>query len=310
MQPYDTPILFIIFNRYRTTREVFEAIRAVRPRRLYIAADGPRNEQEHTKCEEARSIIAQVDWECDVKLLLHEKNLGCKYNIYTAISWFFEHETEGIILEDDCMPDASFFPFMEQMLIKYRDDQRIGMIAGHTEVDIPLETSYVFSRFSSCWGWATWRRAWQNIDLELVNYDYKKDVTPLMVYDQRRTKHWDVVLYSIENNLVNTWDWQWNYSMAAQSQLCVIPTKNLVSNIGFGPDGTHCLGEAPSEVLTRYSLTFPLVEPKTMLINWAYEQEHERKIFTMGMEPDRPHKKKGLLSRTARHIRTFLKRFR
>lgn len=123
----------------------------------------------------------------------------------------FKHEEEGIILEDDCVPDLTFFPFVREMLVKYRNDNRVSMIAGHSEVSIPLSTSYVFSRFRACWGWATWKRAWCNIDIELENYDYRKEVVPLMVYDQRRGAHWLTALDLIDQNKVNAWDWPWYF---------------------------------------------------------------------------------------------------
>lgn len=227
-------------------------------------------------CDKTRDIIKQVDWDCELHLMYRDENLGCKYGPYESISWFFKHEEEGIILEDDCVPDLTFFPFVREMLVKYRNDNRVSMIAGHSEVSIPLSTSYVFSRFRACWGWATWKRAWCNIDIELENYDYRKEVVPLMVYDQRRGAHWLTALDLIDQNKVNAWDWPWYFSQAAQSQLCIFPSKNLVANIGFGEDGTHCLGEPPAEAITSYSLSFPLVHPKTVIVNWLFEKEFER----------------------------------
>ena len=211
---YDVPVLFIIFKRHYTAIKVFERIKEIKPKKLYVAADGPRDLQEKEMCDKTRDIIKQVDWNCELHLMYRDENIGCKYGPYESISWFFNHEEEGVILEDDCVPDLTFFPFVREMLVKYRNDNRISMIAGHSEVSIPLSTSYVVSRFRACWGWATWKRAWCNIDIELENYDYRKEVVPLMVYDQRRGAHWLTALDLIDQNKVNAWDWPWYFSQA------------------------------------------------------------------------------------------------
>lgn len=243
--------------------------------------------------------------------MYRDENLGCKYGPYESISWFFEHEEEGMILEDDCVPDLTFFPFVREMLVKYRNDNRISMIAGHSEVSIPLTTSYVFSRFKACWGWATWKRAWLNIDLELENYDYRKEVAPLMVYDQRRVAHWLTALDLIDQNKVNAWDWPWYFSQTAQSQLCIFPSKNMVANIGFGEDGTHCLGEPPAEAITSYSLDFPLIHPKTIVVDWQFEKEFEKGL-TMGvvLQGISVRKRKNVLVSIAKELRRFVRRLR
>lgn len=308
---YDVPILFIIFKRYYTAIKVFERIKEVKPKKLYVAADGPRDLQEKEMCDKTRDIIKQVDWNCELHLMYRDENIGCKYGPYESISWFFNHEEEGVILEDDCVPDLTFFPFVREMLVKYRNDNRISMIAGHSEVSIPLSTSYVFSRFRACWGWATWKRAWCNIDIELENYDYRKEVVPLMVYDQRRGAHWLTALDLIDQNKVNAWDWPWYFSQATQSQLCIFPSKNLIANIGFGEDGTHCLGEPPAEAITSYSLDFPLVHPKTVIVNWQFEKEFEKGL-TMGVIlGDIPvRKKKNIFVSIVKELKRFIRRLR
>lgn len=297
---YNVPVLFIIFKRYDTTVKVFERIREAKPKKLYVAADGPRNAGEKEMCDKTRSVISLVDWDCEVLTLFRDDNIGCKYMPYESISWFLEHEAEGVILEDDCVPDPSFFPFMEQMLERYRDDSRIGMIAGHSDVSIPLPTSYVFSRFKACWGWATWRRAWQFMDLELENYDYRKEVAPLMVYEPGRVAHWLTALDLIDQHKVNAWDWPWYFSQAAQNLLCVFPSRSLVSNIGFGEDGTHCLGEAPPEALASFPMEFPLVHPRTVIVNYEFEKEWEKGLC-MGQQP--ASRKRSLPSRIAKVFR-------
>lgn len=275
---YNVPILFIIFKRFDTTKRVFQEIRKIRPQKLYIAADAGRSVEEQIKCDETRSIVNNIDWDCEVHVLYQDKNCGCKYGPYKAINWFFENEKEGIILEDDCLPNHSFFMFVKEMLEKYRNDNRIGMIAGHNPININLPDSYVFSRFKGCWGWATWKRSWINIDLELKNIDYANDIIPLMVYDDKKKTHWRHVLKLISQNKVAAWDWPWYFSLAAQNQLCIFPNKNLIANIGFGEEGTHCIGDAPDSALETNTLKFPLKHPLAVFPNREFEYAFEKTL--------------------------------
>lgn len=262
---YDIPILFIIFKRYDTTYRVFQEIRKIKPKKLYIAGDAGRTLEEQKKCDQTRTIINLVDWDCEIKTLFHTQNHGCKYGPFTAINWFFENEEKGIILEDDCLPNHSFFLFMKEILEKYKDDDRIGMVAGHNPISIDIPYSYIYSRFKGCWGWGTWKRSWINIDIELNRVNYSKEIVPLMVYNNYKRKHWLHALKLINENKVSAWDWPWYFSLASQNQLCVFPCKNLVANIGFGEEGTHCMGDAPQNVLQSFEIEFPLKEP----INYA-----------------------------------------
>ena len=172
MEQYNIPILFIFFNREDIALKAFEMIRSVRPTRLYLSQDGPRidrGEEEQRKLIRIRKhIIERIDWECTVHQRFMNKNLGCAMGVKTAIDWIFETEKYGIILEDDCVVSKSFFPFMEDILVRYKDDQRIGMVAGTNPIEkYRGRTSFHFSRFKSCWGWATWARAWKNMDMDL-----------------------------------------------------------------------------------------------------------------------------------------------
>src|SRR4051812_29566436 len=175
-----TPVLFVIFNRPETTRQVFEAIRTAKPSRLYIAADGPRKNKpgEDQKCQEAREIVKAVDWDCEVKTLFSKENLNCGRGPATAFTWFFEHEEEGIILEDDCLPTQSFFRFCQELLERYRYDYRVMHIGGNNFLNgwqRDQDYSYYFSLSGHIWGWATWRRAWQMFDYKLSLYEKIKE---------------------------------------------------------------------------------------------------------------------------------------
>lgn len=272
---YNIPILFVFFNRLEISMRAFEAVRRQRPQRLYLACDGPRND----KSGEAEivlgirnTILNSIDWDCDVKTLFQEKNLGCGKGVFTAINWLFDNEELGIVLEDDCVANDSFFRFMAEILNKYKDDQRIGMVAGSNLISTYNEKrcSYFFSRYKSCWGWGTWKRAWQNMDMEMNwRKDYLRDIISNSGYYARGEYKWHHQLKCIDEDYVSAWDWQWYYSLAAQNQLCVYPSVNLVSNIGDDANATHTsFGN-----ITKAScdMTFPLVPPKYVCPNERFD---------------------------------------
>ena len=162
----ETPVVLIIFNRPDRTKKVFEAIRQAKPTKLLIIADGPREERtgETELCAQTRSIVEKVDWDCDVIKKYADSNLGIKNCIgKEGLPWAFEIAEEAIILEDDCLPNQTFFRFCQELLKKYRYDERVMTISGSNllvewKSDIQ---DYHFSNHFSCWGWASWRRVWQ-----------------------------------------------------------------------------------------------------------------------------------------------------
>lgn len=259
----NTPILFIIFNREDIAWRSFQTIRDARPTKLYIASDGPRNEAESKVVESTRHrILNAVDWQCEVKTLFQDENLGCGKGVYTAISWLFQNEEYGIILEDDCIASPTFFPFAEEMLVEYQTDERIGMIAGYNRFELrDYPYSYLFSRFKSCWGWATWRRAWENMDFNMDWRDtpYSESVIANSGYHHRDADKWNFELKCIDNKIVSAWDWQWFFSLARQNQLCIYPALNQVSNVGNDANATHT---SFSHIECPYKdLTFPILHP-------------------------------------------------
>lgn len=244
MSAVKSAVLFLVFNRPDTTREVFEAIRAARPSRLYIAADGPRKHkpEESLLCEETRAITEQIDWPCSVKTLFRNENIGCRMAISSAIDWFFEQEEEGIILEDDCLPHPSFFSYCDTLLEKYRNETRIMHISGDNFgfQKKALQQDYYFSNIAHIWGWATWRRAWKSYDVSLNRYlDFRSKQKIRSVFPQKlHQQYWNIVFDQVYSGKTDTWDYQWNFCLWANQGLAVIPAKNLVSNIGF-ESGTH-----------------------------------------------------------------------
>jgi hypothetical protein len=243
--PLNTPVLFLIFNRPDTTQKVFDAIKKAKPKQLFVAADGPREnkEGEKEKCEQARKVIEQVDWDCKVKTLFRDKNLGCKVAVSSAIDWFFENVKEGIILEDDCLPDQSFFWFCRELLEHYRDDTRIMTISGDNfQFDRKRgEGTYYFSKYVHIWGWATWRRAWKHYDVNMKNFgEFKKEAQINNVFNiKQQQKYWMKIFQLVHEGKIDTWDYQWAYTCFINNGLCVTPNVNLVSNIGFSSNNTH-----------------------------------------------------------------------
>jgi len=240
-----SPVLLLIFNRPDTTRQVFDQIRRARPTRLYIAADGPRTtkEGEAVLCEEARTIALEVDWQCTVKTLYRDQNLGCKKAVHTAINWFFEQEEEGIILEDDCLPVSDFFYFCDSMLEHYRQDTRVMNVTG-TNLQFGKKwgnASYYFSRYSHIWGWASWRRAWKAYDVNLEKYN-EEEAHRYLSYlfdDMFLLKGWMDIFRRLKAGEIDSWDYQFNLITFFENALCVTPNVNLISNLGFRPDATH-----------------------------------------------------------------------
>ncbi len=236
----NTPVLFIIFNRPQYTKQVFEVIRSVKPTKLFVAADGPRTDKEDDVrlCQEARNVI-NVDWECEVLTLYREKNLGCKQAVGSALTWFFKHIEEGIILEDDCLPNASFFEFTSLMLERYKNDNRVGMITGSNLLESESRDTYYFTQTTYIWGWATWRRAWNKWDVEmkqwpsLKNKGFAKEVFK----DKNVAGFFSDYFDMAYDGRANTWDIQWLFASVLHKQLCIVPSKNLVTNIGVY--GTH-----------------------------------------------------------------------
>jgi GR25 family glycosyltransferase involved in LPS biosynthesis len=270
---FNVPILFIIFNRPDYAQVVFNEIKKIKPKKLYIAADGPRkcNENDLINCSKTREIINQINWGCDVKTLFRQENLGCKISISSAITWFFKNELSGIILEDDCLPEQSFFWFCEELLEKYKNNKKVMMISGTSYLfnKAKFKESYFFTNFFAIWGWATWRRAWDLYDINMNGWeDYKKNQKLLKIYkDQIFTNFIESMGHGAYYNLVNTWDFQWFFSCLKNECYTIMPKFNLISNIGVS--GTH----SDNQTSTQFFPTKPinlrkLVHPKEVNLDY------------------------------------------
>lgn len=266
-----TAVLFLVFNRPEPTRRVFEAIRKARPRRLYVAADGPRPDRagEAELCAEVRRIASNVDWPCEVKTLTREHNLGCKHGVSSAIDWFFTQEEEGIILEDDVLPQPSFFTYCEKLLPRYRYDDHVSMISGCNLLgkNFRSQDSYFFSRYMHVWGWATWRRAWSHFSVTMEGWPSFASSAKLdaVVCGRRNAaRHWSKVFDDVKCGKIDSWAYPWVHAGWMNDMVAIIPSHNLVENIGFGPDATHTTGAVPAAVREAGTgeMTFPLRHPE------------------------------------------------
>ena len=282
-----TPVLFLVFNRPHTTQVVFEAIRKQQPTELFIAADGPRHEEDRRNGDAVKEmILANIDWHCTVKTLFRETNLGCGRSVSSAISWFFEQVEEGIILEDDCVPNDSFFQFCQTLLEIYRDDPRISAISGNNfqaQQPMPLEADYYFSIFPSSWGWATWRRAWTGFDLHLTNWPAQRrlDLGQSLFREKKYAYWWRERFDSFfRGKLEHTWDFQFHYLSMMRRQYAILPKANLISNIGHGPDATHFMNpDSPFMHMPTYELNVPLKHPASVSRHYEADLYHQQLLF-------------------------------
>ncbi len=279
-----TPVAFLIFNRPQTTRRVFDAIALARPRKLLVVADGPRagHPTDGANCIAARAIVEQVNWPCDVLKNYSDINLGCRERVSSGIDWVFSQVEEAIILEDDCLPNQSFFPFCEDMLCRYRSDNRIMHISGNNFQQGQRRSpySYYFSRIAHIWGWATWRRAWEKYDVDMKAWPEVRAARLIesLFSKPAQVTFWDRTINQVYQGHVNTWDAQWVFANWLHSGLAITPEVNLVSNIGVGPDATHTKGQAwyfdmPTQELTDLS------HPPFVFPNYDADDFTMREVF-------------------------------
>jgi MoaA/NifB/PqqE/SkfB family radical SAM enzyme/polysaccharide pyruvyl transferase WcaK-like protein len=266
---FETPILFLIYKRPDLTEVVFEAIRRQQPKYLFVAADGPKENkpEEKQRCLATRKIIEKIDWDCQVKTLFRENNLGCKKAVSSAINWFFEHVDQGIVLEDDCLPEPSFFRFCEDLLRYYKNDSRVFQITGNNMYwpRPDFAYSYFFTKYVEIWGWATWKRAWKFFDIEMKNFSEasQPQATLDTVFDNRfEFEHRAGLFQSVIDNKLDSWANIWAYVNFINNGLTIIPKVNLVSNIGFANQATHTADVNSSySNLNRSTMDFPLKHP-------------------------------------------------
>jgi hypothetical protein len=272
----NTAVAFIVFNRPKTTSIVFEQIRKAKPTELFLIADGPRQNRpgEKDACDQVRKIVSNVDWNCQVHKNFSDENLGCKNRLSSGITWLFENVEKAIILEDDCFPDQSFFRFCDELLEVYKDSDEIMLISGNKVLPHKIQTdsSYYFSSFNHIWGWATWRRAWEHYDIKMKQWHEinQSEFLAGFVNNQEAVKFWKTLLNEVYVGKIDTWDYQWQYSTWLRNGFSVIPSRNLVINLGFNNQSTNTTSSGGLySKMELESLSFPLKHPFRISRNFA-----------------------------------------
>lgn len=316
-KPFTTPILLIAFNRPDITQRVFDEIKKIKPKQFFMSVDGPRDTKpgEDVLCQTTRDIVKQVDWDCEIKTYFPEKNAGIQ-GIHSgptmAINWFFEHVEEGIIFEDDCLPDPSFFQFCQEMLEKYRTNEKIMHISGDNfQFGAKRgDASYYFSIIPSTWGWATWRRAWKHFDPLLKSFPKFRDENKIstIIQEKDAQRVWLDTFRKEYYGEWKTWDYEWIYSIWSHGGLSIIPNVNLISNIGFGTQATHTFSkESKFADIPTENIQFPLIHPEEIQPN----DEADRFIFETQFANTKPLKRKikdYILRKMSRNLKNTIKK--
>ena len=275
----------LVFNRPGPTARVFEAVRAARPERLLVVADGPRatRQGEADRCNAVRAIFDRVDWPCEVERDFAPENLGCRSRVSSGLDWVFSRAEEAIVVEDDCLPDPTFFQFCDELLARYREDARVMAITGDNFQGGRRrgDASYYFSRYMHVWGWASWRRAWRNYDVTMRTWPERRRTVWLegLLGDRRASRNWSEIFDRTHVGEIGTWDYQWLYAIWEQGGLIATPNVNLVENIGGGADATHTQGSTLVGLPAR-PLTLPVVHPDAVVRSDDADRHVEHAVFT------------------------------
>jgi hypothetical protein len=288
-----TPVIFLVFNRPELTARVFARIRDARPAKLFVVCDGPRAHVagEAEKVNAVRDLIVRgIDWPCEVQRNFSETNMGCRARVSSGLNWAFSKTDEAIILEDDCLPDPTFFPFCEELLVRYRDDSRVLHIGANNfnANRGSLSASYHFSRYGHIWGWATWRRAWQLYEWDIRSWKEPAVRERLLARfdlpDERG--YWGSIFDRVaaDPEKQSTWDFQWTYTCWKHEGLAIYPNTHLVQNIGQGVGATHTQVENPVFSQPAAPLSFPLKHPA----EFKRDAYSDRLTFRNVFMPERP----------------------
>ncbi len=262
------PVAFLIFNRPDTTKKVFEEIRKAEPERLFVIADGPRENVkiDNELCKITREITENIDWDCKVTRDYAIKNYGLRKRVANGLTHMFDSVDEAIILEDDCVPHQSFFPFCQELLERYREEDKVMMISGNNFFSELKNKgySYYFSSFNHIWGWATWKRAWGLYDDGMNDWNDLKegDFLNNILQDDASVKYYRTIFQEVYEGKINSWAYRWLYSMLKKDGLSIVPSKNLVTNIGFGSKATNTKSKSRRTAnITAEEIEFPLIHP-------------------------------------------------
>jgi hypothetical protein len=299
-------VLMIVFNRPDHARKVFEKVRAVQPPKLYIAVDGPRKNRhdDQVKIRQCIKLFDEIDWPCEVRKLVRVENMGCRLAVSSAISWFFEQEEQGIILEDDCVPDTSFFTYCDHLLEKYKDVPSVMHINGVNFQDGNWRGtgSYYFSKICHVWGWASWRRAWQKYDIDMQGMEefFDHGLYKSVANYKGSGEYWKNAFTQVKNGLIDTWDYQWAFSVWKNNGLSLSPNFNLISNIGFDETATHTRRFDPRVSDKALSIAESVIKDPVVMVPDYYADLYSFNKLFMTYQSD-------IVSRVKRKIRALSK---
>lgn len=292
--PIDIPVALIFFTRPEPLSEVFKKIRQAKPSKLFLIQDGPRehSDTDADKIKECRDIVTKIDWECEVYKNFSDKNLGVGMRIYSGLTWAFQYVDRLVILEDDCVPNYSFFKFCNELLERYKADERINMISGMNHLGAyQTPNSYFYSKVGSIWGWATWKRVWDQVD---YNMEFLSDDVTMTLFKnacQPKSTTRALIKKGIERKInldrgqkLTAWTYQFRMVRHLQSQLVIVPSKNLICNIGVTVDSAHAkdsLNKMPKGIrrvffMETHELKFPLNHPRYMIEDVTYDNKVRR----------------------------------
>lgn len=270
--PCKTPVVFLIYRRPDLTDRVFNVIKQAKPKQLFVIADGPKDDSEGIFCQQAREVTERIDWDCEVKRNYSDVNLGCRNRVSSGLDWVFRQVEETIVLEDDCLPHPTFFQYCEDLLERYRSDNRIMLISGTNSQGTwkTKHNDYFFSNLGGIWGWASWRRSWQLYDIDMADiYSFIEQKGFENLLGEKLGKFRMNQFLSLIQSKVDTWDFQWGYARHKNSGLSCVPSKNLIKNIGYRADATHTK-EYRSE-LEIYSANIPLRQNNFLVPDREYD---------------------------------------
>jgi len=287
----NTPVAFVVFNRPDCAARTLAAIRDARPPRLMVVADGPRpgNRDDADKCAAVRRLIEDgIDWPCEVERNYSDINLGCAERVAGGLTWAFSRCERLVVIEDDCLPDESFFRFCDELLERYANDTRVGQVCGCPRYFSTVErgTSYIFSRYGAIWGWASWRRAWASYSLRLESWPrfYASGGLDAVVQSRAERALRAALYRRLHEEKPDTWDFQWGYAKLSQGMLSAVPCRNLIENIGFAGGGAH-VAQGSTFGLYRTHLDFPLVHPEFVLPDIPFDRAFSRAFTSASSTP-------------------------
>ena len=283
----EIPVLIIVFNRPKLTKRLLKSLELLKPSKIYVAADGPRegNLSDLDLCKYTQDLLnTEISWECKIEKKISSSNIGVKNNCKGGIDWFFSFEEMGIMLEDDCEVNESFFKYCEELLIKYKDDNKIKVISGNFYFTNILKNSYYFSRCPGTHGWATWKRVWLEVDMDMKNFSYYRDFFWLIFFFKfnivKAHYFYKKFSYTYEGK-ISSWDYQFLYAIYKNNGLIIRPFTSLSKHIGWGENATHSKGSDQHPEVQIEEMTFPMQHPINFNINSKFddlEMENIRRV--------------------------------